>query len=784
MQQCDGAKGTTLLIAAVVVAVCLAVPLPASAQSSSAPATASRPARPFTAAEADACLARAAAWIVAKQDRQGNFYNIHSREYPGGVEALAALALLRAGEAPNSPAVARTAAFLKSLQPQQTYTRALRAMVLANLDGDDARQRLGEDLQWLYKQQNKSGGWGYGAAPAAVRARPDYTDGSNTFLALMALREAWDAGHIVPIGVVRQAEYYWRSFRNDDGGWGYQPKSVAGAQRTESHGSMTAAAICCFQFFADRLGSMSGEPDAGGPDPVAGGLAWLNANFVADRVPKYVWATQPSQQPYYLWILLQAAGAAGLQSLAGQDYAAEAARFLRDTQEPAGSWNDSVADTALAVLCLAEARAPVVMARLQLGDDAGPNPRDAANVARWLGQAWGRPMAWQSLPASAAPEALRRHRLLYVNLSRDTGAGAGGDLPQRLAEFVRDGGTCVIQAPPRSGSRIADALLRTMPHLRRQGLPDNHAVLTRYAKIPPDRLPNVLTLEDSFRTAVFILQQDASTQWQQGRHVDNAHLFDLAGNLVLYANRGPPPSRLEVRAFPAPAPPVRQKLPVARVRHGGDYAACPAAVGRLGNELARSLSLGLDEQPPVDLDRPPDRRHVLLWLTGSGKFTLTSAQVDNLRQYLAEGGTLLLAPAVGKDEFAKAGRELMDQLFGPGSVVKLRPDSPLLTGALAGGAGANALATAPASAPATGSASAPAALTAPASAGAAAASASAPSADANEFWTGILNGRVAALLCPRGLGASLEGYDDAPNCYPAEQARRIALNFIVYAASR
>jgi len=749
-------------------------------------ATRTRPAAappPVDARAVRDAIARAVKYLYSKQDDQGAFPNRHSNEYTGGGEALVALTLLRAHQPPNDPKLLKTLRYLKAIEPAQTYTRCLRAMAFSHVGGADARKRAGQDVQWLARLQKRNGGWGYGPGSAMTRLRPAWTDASNTQLVLLALREAADAGVVVPASTWRRAEGFWRSFHNADGGWGYQPRIGSGEpQRATSHGSMTAAGAASYLILANRIGPERQDRFEQARPRQAGtlqferdidrALAWLGVNYAVDKVPKYEWIALPGQLYYYLFCLLRSTEAAGVRRLGRADPAADAARLLLARQKANGSWDDSPIDTAFAVLCLLKARAPIAVSRLSLGKRRGPDPLDASNVVRWLGRRLGRPLTWQRLgPGDAA--AIGESNLLYIN------AAPGAPLPAKMADalkrFIRAGGTCCVQAPPGDAGFVAAfgrQCLEMFPDYHKTDLPADHPVFNLRFDAGDVRGPNkkikvrrpmVSGVGDGCRTRIFILDEDVSGAWHQGRVSDYPNFFALAGNLVLYANGGRPP---DGRFAARPDPPARKptkSIRIARLKYKGDYDVCPLMIPRLGDALARSLSIGLKELPAVDPAKPIDATIPLVWLTGNVSPGFSPAQGANIRRYLEAGGTLLIDPAIGRRQFRAGAINFLATLFAAGAVKPLPPDSPIITGRFAGGMGADLSKARRLPVSTTQTASRPAA----------------------PKLSGVtIKGRTAVVLSHYGLTCSIEGNPCVENVgYVTDDARKLALNVILYAAT-
>ena len=559
---------------------------------------------------------------------------------------------------------------------------------------------------------------------------------------------------------------------------------------------MTAAGLASCLILADRLGAASEpafRPDRKDRQPPATLLAdrmdkalqWLGANYDVAGVPKFIWIAQPSQLGYYLLCLQRAGDAAGLWEIAGNDWAAGIAGTLLASQKPDGSWDGSVIDTAFAVLILLKARAPVVIAQLNLGRDGDRFCRESENVARYLSRRLGAPVAWRQTGLDK-PDLLRRIPLLLCVAPAD-------DWPQGPAagiiiDYVRNGGTLLIQTGSSRDSRpLLDRLAQLFPDYAGATLDDAHPVWwLKWPVAPPDR-PAVTGIGDRCRTRIFVLETNVSGAWRQGRTGEHPALFDLAGNLVHYAFGGLlPAGKFSQAVPPAAAPEVSRHIGIARLKYNGDYAVCPMAIPRLSRRLAHSLPIELKELPAVDLIAPIDKGASVLWLTGNVPPELSEPEKFRLRDFLTEGGTLLIDPAIGRADFHAAAVKLVADLCGAGNVAPLPKDHPLMTGGFGGGLGADlsrlgapavpppppapATATAPTTAPASAPATAPA--TAPTTAPAPAA-----------FIAGTVNGRVAVVLSRFGLTCSIEAAPCVENAgYSTDDASRVALNVILYGA--
>jgi len=635
-----------------------------------------------------------------------------SRQHPGGVEALVVLAAMEGGFSLDHPNLKAAVAYLQTVDPQTTYARAMRAMVFARLEGDEARKRLLEDVDWLLKQQARTGkggagGWGYGPEHPTTKLRADWTDASNTYFALRALSDAAEAGAPVPPTLWRRAMQYWMDAQNDDGGWGYEPRGQSAEPlRGSSHGSMTAAGVATNLLLAGRIAETTTPPPgprADNPPPNAAtiqrGLAWLGKHLAVDQVPQWTWGSSEDWLYYWHYFLARTAEEGGLREIGPHDWYPQMAELLFRRQRH-GMWTradagDETLDvpvrTAFALLALVKGRRAVLVNKLDLDGTAlvGNDCRDAANAVRWLSRQSGPACAWQLVRPDAAPAVFAEAPVLYLV------GGPRTRLPQVLADrvrqFVHDGGTVLVQAfggDRAFAEHAREFFVQALPGCRAGTLPPEHPVYSARMKIAEAKRFEVLGIGDSCRTRVFVAIGDLSGAWHHRRIGQNPEAFEFFANLIEYATDGQLPTRrLDCRLqAPAPARP-EQWISISRVRHAGDWDVCPQAFDRLSEALTRAVSIGVKAGPPVDLSSTPHAP--LLWLTGSGGLDLPPAQRESLRKYLADGGTLFADSAWGRPAFAEAVEAMLVELFGRDAVKPLSPDSPLLSGDVAGGMGSD-----------------------------------------------------------------------------------------------
>jgi len=764
-----------------------AVPAPPTRPAATAPAgPAVGPTGPLHL-RVDEAVRRGLDYLYRRQGADGSWDSRYVRQHPGGVEALVVLSALSAGEKPNHPKLASGLSFLEGLALRTVYSRAARALVYARLKGADYRNRLEEDITWLADQQVRTGGWGYGPGLRAGKENPLRTDLSNTYLAMLALREAEAVGVKVPSGVWSRCRLYWSKAGNPDGGLSYQPPGGPGFRlRGSSYGSMTVAGAAAMHILADRWAAVGEAPftnaGAGRSNPmqfaatIARALKWLAGNYALAKNPKWVWGPGEAYEYYYLWVLQALLDEGGIWRIGSDESARRAAELIVSRQRADGSWVDPEAGadpgddnkltairTCFALLALTRARGPVVIEKLRLPGEADNDPRDAAQFARWLGRSLGWRASWRQVGIGDANETFARAPLLYIQTARRE---YPAELGAKIRRFVAGGGTVLVQ--PFAADRAARAaaeqyLIKLLPEYHSGNLSGNHPIYSLHFKLPTANRPRLFGLGDACRTRVFVLTTDLSGAWHQDRWADHRSAFLLAGNLLLYTtDLLAPPGKLAGARPAAPAGKAVRSLAVARVRHVGDWDVCPRAIGRVDEVLRRAMSIGVRELPPLDLAAPVSANVTMLWLTGTKAVGLTSAQKRNLKAYLSAGGMLLADSAMGGPELTDEVTAVLTELFGAGSVSPVPPASPLLTGRFGGGIGSDVTRVAYTRA----------------------ARAAEPKLTTPVLKCLKLDGRIAAVVSPYSVTCPLEGAATY-NCkgLSPPDAGRLAANAVLYAAA-
>lgn len=679
--------------------------------------------------------------------------------YTGGTTALATLALLNAGVTRDDPRLSLAIKHISELENEYVYVVALKILALAEADAERYQPQIAQAAKWLEDAQQNNGLWSYTEARAPM-------DHSNTQFALLGLHGAAQVGVDINPVVWSRARDELGNTQNSDGGWGYRATD-------RSYGSMTAAGVADLLILGSSLvrplesGFVNGRAPRCGQytfDPkLLRAVRWLAENFRADQNP----GRNRSQVFYWLYAVERCGILSGERYFGKHDWYRSGARFLSRAQFANGTWGDGVVDTSFGVLFLAKGRKPLLVQKLKWSDDKRWNldRNDVAHLLSFIGDKLGEPVAWQVVDLDAPVEDWLAAPLLYFQ---------GHEFPDfspaqraKLRRYVELGGTlfaeacCGREAFVTGFKRFAAEAFSEYP-LRE--LPPTHPVYRTKYELKPQGLQGI---DLGCRTRVYFSPRDVSCLWEQTDvPVLSEQAFRLGTNLAAYAaGRGALRERLDVVVLPAEeqrgvADVPGDTLRLTQVVHDGDWRPNPQALVNLAQYLNESI--GLDVAPRYRTLRLSDEdlsRCPILFNVVCPGFELSAAERDKLRDYLRRGGFMFAEACCGQPESTAALRAEIAQLF---PTAQLKP-IPLTHPLFQGNPGyriervryrESVVAEDPE-------------LTEP-------------------RLLGLeIDGRLALIYSPYSLGCGLEAIvDEGCRGYVNEDARRIAINIVLYALTR
>ncbi len=329
-------------------------------------------------------------------------------------DELILLTLLHAGAGPDDAKVKQLLKQVLSGPLDRTYSVALQAVCLEELDRVRYQNRIAQCAQFLIDNQCLNGQWFYGEpSPAAsglpgdegkpspvaepglngkrpkpkvekklvvtrTRTGPATGCNSNSAYAALGLRACYDSGIVIPQDVFQLAVKALREGQGPKGDWkGPTPKGLPSGSvprgwcyhspaTHKAYLSMTAGAVAALTIY-DSMLKREWKKDSAVND----GLAWLAVNFsVTENVGPMEWECLPENELYYGIYAMERAGMLyGTKTFGDHHWYSEGVQRLLAVQNADGSWGEKPPDkswstptwdTCFSILFLRRATVPLV----------------------------------------------------------------------------------------------------------------------------------------------------------------------------------------------------------------------------------------------------------------------------------------------------------------------------------------------------------------------------------------------------------------------------------------
>ncbi len=658
------------------VTFCCPPPAPASV---AAPATAPAAGRVARSADVERMIVAAKAYVYAQQKNgtwetspqpvQTKTRNDTDGAQWGGLTALATYALLAAGEDPQDKRLAPAIAFLKQAKLVGTYALGLRCQVMLLLPPTpETRAIMRADaaaLQGMIKTKDPATGfYDYDASGG-----PKTYSLSRAQYAVLGMWACAQAGVEVPASYWELIDKAWTRDQDASGGWTYSKGSKAYPYTP----GITAVGVATLYIAQEYLFADVGAKCRGNLETPAieRGLRWMEQHFddvATDR--RY-----PRDFPYATLYSVERIGLASGRKYFGKvDWFEKGSTFLLREQMKDGSWRVSsggdfvgpLANTCFGLLFLSRGRAPGVMNKLEYLAPVGAKveaqwnlrPRDAANLARWIGRASERDLNWQVVNLDAPAADLHDAPILYVSGSDALPIDDAG--LAKLRAFAEGGG--IILGHADCAGRAFATSFRTIgqklfPNYKFRELPADHPIYKAgYPREKWKAKPSVLGLSNGVRELMLLIPQaDPGRAWQAQATKTREEMYQLGANIFLYAiDRKNARFRGEghwVEADPAAAAP-KAAVAVARIEHAGNWDPEPGGWRRLAAVLRNAKVAPLDVKPVTPAAGAIGGQ--VAHLTGTQRFTLDPRARAAIKTFIDGGGTLVVDAAGGAPAFAEA----------------------------------------------------------------------------------------------------------------------------------
>ncbi|RKY27056.1 MAG: hypothetical protein DRP83_03090 [Planctomycetota bacterium] len=575
----------------------------------------------------------------------------------------------------KTPKLRRAIQWAMDNELRGTYAVALRAMTLAALKDDRAKNLLARDMRWLGRAAYNNGAYTVRPMGGGKFTSQSSYDIDTGYFAALGVWASASRGVEVPSGYWKRTKRFWLNQQRPDGGWAYRLHKVGGKTIGNTYGSTTAQGVAVLSICFDQLGRR--EFLACKPvehyDAINRGLEWLSRNFSAELNPR------KGPEWYFRWLFaLQRVGLiTGRKYLGGVDWYAAGSRELLRRQQADGSWHfgKRIEPTCLALLFLTRGGAPILVNKLDYPGQWNPRPHDAANMTDWLSYNYERPLGWQVVDVDSKQGDWDDGRILYISGS---GPVAMSD-EQVLAirKFVQAGGLILSEAAGNSGEFSLDMhrlYQRIFPRYRLGPLPAGHPIYTlQFSDVEPTGL---VAITNGARVLAVHSSKELSRALEIGAAAEHRPIFNLLANLYMYlTDKGF--NRPRGQAWPVEPTPLPADAPtwsVAIVKYRGKYDPEPAGLARLAKFLAREKQVRLKKSTPTPLEKLDASLWPVAHITGTGKIELTEAELAGMRKYIDAGGVIIADATGGASAFTASFEKLMSSF---GEVNLVPQNSPI-----------------------------------------------------------------------------------------------------------
>ncbi len=274
---------------------------------------------------------------------------------------------------------------------------------------------------------------------------------------------------------------------------------------------------------------------------------------------------------------------------------------------------------------------------------------------------------------------------------------------ERLRQYLLDGGTWVVHSScgrPEFNESFRREIARIFPDREMAPIPTDHPIFSSFHQITSMRVrkgsepwktvpPYLEVLNIGTRAAVIFSPIDLSCGWDADANpIEGGVLFDqgdalkLGSNIVTYCLAEYQYGRFfdHQKVYHQSADATRDQLVLGQIVHNGDWDPTPHGVPNLLKTIDQSTTLHVQfKRVPVDPEKQDIFSFPVLYMTGQRNFQFSDVTRKRLREYLDQGGMLVVDCAVGSSEFDAAFRREIKQLYKDRALKPLPRNHPLLS---------------------------------------------------------------------------------------------------------
>lgn len=599
--------------------------------------------------------------LILEEQRPDGSWNYSG--HVAGSTALHLLALSTAGLTDKHPAVQKGIAYLQENFPENdTYSIGMYACAFQAIDQAKYKNEIKKAADWLKNHQVK-GTWNYSGNNSG--------DNSVTQFAILGLKAAQDAGIDIPKTVFKSTATHFETTQNKDGGWGY-------TGRSRSSPSMTAAALAslsvCEVEIEDSLEILKGPRFCGlykDNKTIAGGINWI-VNEMDTKSPATVFS-----EPYTAYAVERVGIFFDQKFLGKYDwYRHGSATILNNNVN-----NGYYVPKAFKLLFLAKGNTPLLFNKIQWGktDDWNRRHRDVLHCIKSLSKIFEQQLDWQTCKLDLNDKKFGQAPILYISGLKDLQMTEEEKLA--FKSFVDDGGTVVLSPCLKSKEFITSTLKSLkdiFPGSRFEDLPRGHDLRRMFYDLKDIRLPLKVFMNNCSYKRIFLLTEDISFEFEK-KEPEKITLYTMT-NLAKYALKEKPlvgkldvveiikaeKENVEEFSFEKADGADAAGLDITQILYGNEPELTdPESMNNQLGFMRQTLKIPTTEGISLLSLKEKDKLKIkpVLFMTGNKEFKLSKEELNNLKEYLDNGGFLFADSRCSCDEFDKSFRELLKQIY-------------------------------------------------------------------------------------------------------------------------
>lgn len=584
----------------------------------------------------------------------------------GGTSAIVTLALLVSGESMQHPKIQNAIKYLRRVDMNATYAVSCRAHCWSYLPYS-YKSYLEKDAALLLEtsKQHKLGLFNY--VPKYGDSRIDH---SVTQYGMLGLWQASKRGINIPGSFWTGIKNHFIKYQNEDGGWGY-----GNEHRSASYEAMTTSGLTALLVSQQELYRSQKTPNKEIQAAIAKGMNWMDKRY------------KGGDSWYGLYGLERVALASGTRFFNKRDwYQSGAEKIVRSggAGKVGGGHGGEEVATSFALMFLSRGRVPVWINKLEVAGQMWNNrPSDLYFLTSHISNLREGEVNWQVVNMDYAPDQWLLAPVAYLSSNEDlkfTDQQKGN-----LKQYLDRGGMLLANPEGAYFKQSMKALVEELyPQYKMRLLEKSHPVYHVLHQIEGAEKHKIWGMSNGARELVIMFDSDYGYTFQSDRR-KTGPIWDIAMNIfALATNKGVLQNRLIQPFETRKKRNVSGEMIVARAKYDGNWLPEPAAWKLLGNPMFNKTGVNL-KTSDVELSALAGTTEKLVHLAGTHAYTLKPGEKSAIKDYVTNGGTVLVETVGGIGDFAGNLEKQLSDVF-KAAAVPLGSSDALISGeGIAGG---------------------------------------------------------------------------------------------------